>query len=360
MATVSRLGRQVGVTLVELLVALAIGAIIASALAVVFSESVKNRERVNRESVKIENGRYALDVVADDVRLAGYWGEYLPPSDTKWQTPNPCNTATASLGWSYSEVTPDIPVPVFGQDGHTTVLSTSDLSCLTNLKAGSSILVLRRVSTVGVAPVGTLPGAAYLQNSSKTLELCGSSDPQRFAFSDSATALSLKWMDCTTAARAREFIVRTYYLATCNDADCALPDAQKIPTLKVAELKKVGGANSIVVRSLVPGVEDFRTIFGVDSAGTDGSVNGAYSAVNHVGVLTDNDADVATPVRWEDVVAVRLFLVVRDLEETPGYTNNRTFGLGGVTFTAPGDAYRREMVTTTVRLVNVAGRRGAP
>lgn len=347
--SLSRRPGQRGVSLVEILIALAIGVIIASALAVVFAQSVKSRERVNRDSQKIENGRYALDAIADDIRLAGYWGEFSPPADTVWQSPAPCATATGALGWSYSEVTPSVPVPVQGQDGHATALVASTLTCLDNLRTGSNILVLRRVSTVGIAPSASMPGAAYLQSSSKTLEVCGSADPQQFAFADSASGLPLKWIDCSTTARAREFIVRIYYVATCND--CSAADG--IPTLKVAELKKVGGANTIVVRSVVPGIDDFRVVYGLDSAGVDGSVDGAYAKTDNAGVL-----DLAG--KWENVVAARIFVVARDIDPTQGHVNNKTFDLGGVLYTSPGDAYRREMLSTTVRLVNVAGRRGAP
>lgn len=345
MINFSRRPMQRGVSLVEILVALAIGAVIAASLAIVFSQSVKTRERVNRDSQKIENGRYALDIIADDIRLAGYWGEFSPPADTVWQTPAPCSATTATLGWSYNEVTPNVPVPAQGQDGHAATLNAGDLPCLDDLKTDSNILVLRRVSTVGINPTGTLPGAAYLQSSSKTLELCGSADSQRFAFADSAAGLPLKWMDCTTPARAREFIVRIYYVATCND--CASADG--IPTLKVAELKKSG----FEVRSVVPGIDDFRVLYGLDSAGLDGSVDGAYAETDDAGVLNPSG-------NWQNVVAARVFMVVRDIESTPGHVNNRTFDMGGVTFTSPGDAYRRELVSTTVRLVNVAGRRGAP
>jgi type IV pilus assembly protein PilW len=358
MMKLRRLPAQRGVTLIELLIALAIGAIIASALVMVFAQSVTTRERINRESLKIENGRYALDVVADDIRLAGYWGEYSPPVDTQWQTsPDvlPCNTATNILGWEYAELTPKVPVPIEGRDGHTAALDAGALGCLSNLRAGSNILVLRRVSTVGVAPSGTLSGAAYLQNSSKTLEVCGSADPQQFVFSGTAADLTLKHVDCTTTARAREFIVRVYYIATCND--CTAADG--IPTLKVAELKKVSGANTMVVRAIAPGIEDFRVIFGQDNVNADGSVDGAYLATDNAGVLESAG-------QWQNVVAARVFMVARDLEATRGYVNSRTFDLGGVTYTPPappaselGD-YRREMVSTTVRLVNIAGRRGAP
>lgn len=366
MVNISRRPGQSGVSLVELLVALTIGAVIATALAAIFSQSVKSRERVNRESQKIENGRYALDVLADDIRLAGYWGEFTPPPDTQWKDDvSPCATATGLLGWLYNEVTPSVPVPIQGRDGHTTALDASAVSCLANLKTNSNILVLRRVSTVAIAPVGTLPGAAYLQTSSKNLELCGSADTKRFAFSDSVADLNLKWMDCATTARAREFIVRVYYVATCND--CAAADG--IPTLKVAELKKVGGVGAVQVRSVVPGIDDFRVVYGVDCSYDalapdkcvrNGSVDGAYSATDNAGVLLDNDANALSPVKWSDVVSARVFMVVRDIDATPGYANNRTFDLGGATYTASGDAYRRELMSTTVRLVNVAGRRGAP
>jgi len=53
---------------------------------------------------------------------------------------------------------------------------------------------------------------------------------------------------------------------------------------------------------------------------------------------------------------VRIHLLARNTQPTPGYTDPRTYVLGGVVV-APADGYKRTMMTTTVRLNNVGGRR---
>lgn len=70
--------------------------------------------------------------------------------------------------------------------------------------------------------------------------------------------------------------------------------------------------------------------------------------------------DANTENRWEDVTAVKLFLLTRDLLPTAGYTDTRSFVMGSRTIGAAGDAFRRRQMSSTVKLVNMAGRREAP
>ena len=63
-----------GVSLIELMVALIIGALLIAGAVTVFLQS-RNTYRANDMVSRMqEAGRYALDVIAPDVRLAGFWG----------------------------------------------------------------------------------------------------------------------------------------------------------------------------------------------------------------------------------------------------------------------------------------------
>src|SRR5688500_5613631 len=75
--------RQLGLSLVELMVSITLGLLILSGVLVVFVNTSAARSEVERTSRQIENGRYAAELLSEDLRLAGFYGELnagvIPP-----------------------------------------------------------------------------------------------------------------------------------------------------------------------------------------------------------------------------------------------------------------------------------------
>ena len=66
--------RQYGVTLVELMVALALGLLITVAMLKVYVDA-SGLYRFNEGLARVqENGRFALESIRRDARIAGFWG----------------------------------------------------------------------------------------------------------------------------------------------------------------------------------------------------------------------------------------------------------------------------------------------
>jgi len=63
-----------GFTLVEILVALAIGSLVMLALVTFFSQSIRQSAQLEARSYIAEAGRYSLDLLSQDLRQAGSWG----------------------------------------------------------------------------------------------------------------------------------------------------------------------------------------------------------------------------------------------------------------------------------------------
>lgn len=63
-----------GLTLVEMLVALLIGVILMLALVSLFNQSTRQTAQLEARGYVAEAGRYALDLLAQDIRQAGSWG----------------------------------------------------------------------------------------------------------------------------------------------------------------------------------------------------------------------------------------------------------------------------------------------
>jgi type IV pilus assembly protein PilW len=136
-------------------------------------------------------------------------------------------------------------------------------------------------------------------------------------------------------------VVRIYYIATCNV--CSGTNADTIPTLKMAELMN----GSFAVRPIAPGIDHLHLEYGLD-VDADGSVDEYRLSTN------DNKVDTRD---WSDVLAVRAYVLARDLEKTPGYTDTESYTLGSKTITAFGDDVKRHVSSTTIRLLNMAASR---
>ena len=87
-----------GFSLVELMVSIALGGMVMAVLAVAFVSSSQARRDTDQASRQVENGRYAMQVLSEDLALAGYYAEFDPwPMTSPGAKPDPCATAVAAL-----------------------------------------------------------------------------------------------------------------------------------------------------------------------------------------------------------------------------------------------------------------------
>src|SRR5215471_17378992 len=103
---------------------LTIGVIVLFALVTLFIGNSRTRAEVDQASQQIENGRYALDLLRDDLHLAGYYGDVVPQQGftlATAQIPSICATTVAGLQIVAPPAALQWPVPVFGIAGGDTV-----------------------------------------------------------------------------------------------------------------------------------------------------------------------------------------------------------------------------------------------
>lgn len=341
---------QRGLSLVELMIGMTIGLIMLAALGSLYVATSKARREFSKTSDQIENGRYALDMISRDVEMGGFYGRAgLSPSVLNstvinFSLPDPCATAQASMGFSSSNSATTVPVAIAGLP---TTATTP--TCLPHRLANTEILTVRYASST---PTSTASGTEfYVQLSNCRL------DPKPLVYDSAATALTLQTKACDgTLADKRKYVMRTYYIADCDD--CTAGDG--IPTLKVAEF--VNGA--IQVTSLVAGIQDVHYSYGVDTDGNgepDCYVDDA--ALDNTATCTNSSGyNWATPAsNWSNVTAVRINLLARNVDRTVGWTDTRTYDLGRATADGPyNDAYKRHVYGTLARVWNIAGMREAP
>jgi type IV pilus assembly protein PilW len=177
-----------------------------------------------------------------------------------------------------------------------------------------------------------------------------------------------------TFANKRKFVSRIYYVR-----DYAKTAGDGIPTLVRADFDLFGGALAHQPAvPLIEGIEGFRVELGIDSVGDAGTeVNYFLAAawsdpLNRVTLLNRGDGipdgafvrcTTAVPCTKEqlaNVVAVKLYVLARSTEPTPGHTDTKTYNLGATTLGPFSDSYKRHVFSTAVRLTNISSRRETP
>lgn len=321
-----------GFSLVELMVAIAVGLILVTGLALLFANSSQSGNELDKSIRQIENGRYALELLTEDVSVAGYYGE-VPSSGLSLISVGACETTAANLGWSNAAFT--APVPVTGLSP----TEAAALACLSNHKVGTSALVLRRLDTTAIAPSAAASGTLYLQTSRCVTDPTAT----RFVASTSAADFNLKGLDCTAVNAAQRYITRIYYIASCNE--CGF---DTVPTLKRAELR----GSQIVTSPLAEGIESMAFDFGFDT-NNDGGPDVYRVALS--GVVGDADNT------WANVTGLRIHLLSRTTESSPGFVDSKVYDLGLTGSLGPfNDSFKRRVYTATTRLNNIAGPREIP
>lgn len=325
-----------GFTLVELMIAVALGLVILAALTSFFVQTSQNRSELDRNSRQIENGRFATDLLREDLSLAGFYADLNQPMGTTWQTPAACTTDVASLGFAPSLLNPQVPVPIFGYAQGV----GAPAACLPNLVAGTDVVVVRRVNTERTAAAAPLGSQYYLQVSE-----CATDNPATpfvFAAGASAASFTLHKLDCAALADIWRYREHVYYIRACS-----ICGSDTIPTLVRLELNGTAAAQMAEV-PLVEGIQDMRVDYGTDT-----NNNGIPDVWRR--------CEAAAPcvaADWSNVVAVRIHLLARNLEGSPGYSDTKTYNLGlSGTVAASGDNVKRHVYTAVVNLNNRSGLR---
>ncbi len=331
---------QSGLSLIELMISITLGLIILSALTTLFVNQSKARAELDKSNRMIDNGRYALETLAEDLKLAGF---YAGLDTTSLALPtaaqaNPCST-------TMSDIKAALPLHIQGYNAvNATVAATAPPACLpATLKAGSDILVVRRVDTsAAVAQAAAVNGTPYLQTN-----VC-QYDALTHILDNTPASFTLHQMNCPFGilpatgpyTSLRRMMVHIYFIDSNNQA------GDGIPTLKRMELSATSTMDNSTIVPLVEGIEFMQIDYGQDT-NNDGAV--------------ENYITVPALADWPNIMSVKLNIVARNIDSTAGYTDTKTYALGGspaITFTpAAGDHYKRHAYTQVVRLVNPSGRR---
>lgn len=339
-----------GLSLVELLVAMALGLLLLAGLISVLVNTSRTHDELRTTSRMIENGRYALQELGNEIRHAGFYGQFYRVT-TPTSLPSPCDTGL-------TELRAGLGLPLQGYAG----AAVSPLSCLpgtggtTRYVPYTDILVIRRAATVATPfdPVDQLvPKVLYLQaNPTESVLACsGTTTANASTFTvmhRDRVAGQIK----TARAPVRRYLVRIYYIRPCSDCS---GNGDGIPTLTRLELRSplVSEIQCPVLNTDAPtpiaeGIENLQLRYGLDTT-EDGAPD---DWVPRSGV-----GNPATAVDWANVMAVEVSLLVRGVDAVAGYSDLKTYVLGDLTVAPLGDRYKRHVFTSVFRAVNPSSRR---
>lgn len=360
---------QSGLSLIELMVAIAIGLMLMLGLTTTFKNSSDTQREIERSGRLIENGRYAVDLLGTELHHAGFFGYYYEPLAAPATAPDPCEiTSLVNLQDALSMPMQGYAAPDLVTRPVISATSCDDKGLFTNanLSPGSDIFTIRRAST-DVFTGNPTAQEVYIQANARAANILfgnASANVPVNAADNTAQTLKKHPHDTTSVdwADTHEYHVNTYFVAPCSfgsgaDGQCAAGD-DAIPTLKRLELSSVGGVREMSIVPLVEGVEYMKISYGIDTS---------PAAVHPVtGFAGDGvpDTYVATPTlaQWPQVVAVRLYLLISATEPTQGFTDTKTYSFPGLGINLGpfNDAFKRHVFSTEVRPMNLAGRREIP
>ncbi|MNZ33067.1 hypothetical protein D3C78_504050 [compost metagenome] len=375
---------QTGFSLIELMVASAIGLMIMAAILTLYLNVVRTNEELAKTNALVENGRFAIQLLQDDIAHAGFWDGYMPdfedltlpvaqaPSDIFTSAPNLCLKFDSWTGGDYFKRRLGVAVQVHQSN----TVPTGCADVVKNRKNDTDILVVRHASTCtfGDAECGVYEsGDLNFQSSRCDEDEDAGGNQIKYVLTKGDE--ELHELDCVTPVAKRRFIYNIYYVR-----DYAVTVGDGIPTLVRSGFGLDGVADQ-TPDALIEGVERFRVELGVDHVSDDGiDIVASTGANNYKSAVKWKDPDVLdSPVNRGDgspdkfvncgggcsvdnlvnVVAVKLHVLVRSQTATQGYSDGKTYSLGGQTF-SPNDGFKRHLFSTVVRLNNVAGRRETP
>lgn len=166
--------RMHGFSLIELMIGITLGLLIMTALVTLFIDTSRTNSEMAKLNSQIENGRFTIQLLQNDLTHAGFWGQYVPqfndltlqtsvtPADLPTATlPDPCEAYT---DWNLDDRNNRVVLPVQSFDA----APTGCTAVVTNKQANTDVLVVRHAATclpgVGSCEADTA-GKLYFQSS---------------------------------------------------------------------------------------------------------------------------------------------------------------------------------------------------
>jgi type IV pilus assembly protein PilW len=321
---ISFIRRQQGFTLVELMIAVGLSLLLSVAVVTVFAN---NRHSFNQDENVLrmqDDARHALREITYELSMAGHYADLLIPGsvtrDNNLTLTTDCGPA-GTAEWMYQTVQAgtDRFLSVVALDNATAAQAAANFTCINGgeFEAGTDVVAIKRVA--GVRAGAPTNGNIYLRTNG-TVGLL---------YQEPLTTPPVIAVPAPNAAW--EYRPSIYYIR--NFANTPGDD---IPTLCKKVLR--GPAPGMTTECIATGIEDLQVEYGIDTT-NNGFANVYLSS--------------PTLVQMQSVVVARVSLLARSSEFDTKYTNDKTYSISNADLYAPGDGFRRQVVSTTIGIQNI-------
>ncbi|HEX7816257.1 PilW family protein [Dyella sp.] len=309
--------RQLGVSLIELMVAALLGLIIVAGLIQVLIANRRAYQVQQGSNYLQQNLRFANDTISWSVRMAGFWGGVAPNEVTGLTTSSgatPCSDA-----WLLSAQGGLGSGAVQGADGAAAFPYGSCVAAANYVK-GSDVLVLRYADA---DPCAVDTGATALNTSTclpaSTYYLAANVGQTGQIFKAGASVPTLPG---STHRYVYPYRVDMYYLQPCSDnggGNCTATSDGGTPQPTLMRMSIVNG--KFQAFPIVSGIEQLQFEYGIYVS------NGAQNEVPSIKQY--KTAAQMTAADWQNVLAVRMTMVARGRERDLSIPQGGTFALTG-------------------------------
>lgn len=358
---------QQGFTLIELLVSMLVGLIIMAGVVQVFQGNFINARYQDNMALLQENGRFAMAMLSQNIKMGGYYGcltggaflnNALDGTDANftpeygiqgWEYTNTHYTAaqtgtypfaylasnqlvnTSNGDWADADgalSTATINISAVPGSDMIRVWSGSELGAVVESVA-SDKLTLSDASNVPVNSIVVVNSCDVSPDIVQACAITGNDLELTAAGCTPGVDLSNDRLNILTDASVSLLRGDLFYIGRRNDSTLNPPSLFQRPLTNAATL---GAAEE-----LVEGVENFQVMYGVD-VNADGSAD-TYATAKQI-----------DSVNWENVVSVRIFLMVGSIDDDV-VSGSLPIFFNGATHT-PTDRRVRQAFTRTINLRN--------
>jgi len=358
-----------GLTLIELLVAIALGAILLTGAISLFVNNRATYELTTDMSRLQENARFALQSMVADIRMAGHIGcgnDLARVNNDTGYTAGELGDPTNGLEgfdpvvdpnrWYPSLYNGGVNTPVAGFLGGADAITVRYLVGDRRDTDGNGTMDLQVTNSVYSGNLGIQVDnqqAAIATNEMAGISDCGGADIFTVAniAGNTVTASGLsRAYDTSNNALLGRYVAARYFIRN---------NAEGIPSL--FRVTFAPGSSTVQTpanqEELVDGVQSMQILYGVD-ANSDG-IPDQFLAAGAAGLTTRND--------WLSVISVRISLLMRTVDAISKAVDNNIYEVGDVRFCRNGiipapnpacdvtwaaDKLRRRVFQTTISIRN--------
>ena len=337
-------------SLIELMIAMLIGIILLGGATTMFITNKRVYKEQNEMGLLQENARFAMGLLARDIRMAGYIGCHADNAQVNnnlnrggtvtdiYNFTNAIEGSESAANWKPSNSNDNVADMVEGTDGITIryfqpfdITTTKDMNARNNdIAVAKKTGVRLRKSNIeqgNILAISDCASADIFQTTNTSIDASTGLEVLQHAIGGAATpgnSVNKVSKNYPSGSAINRFIARRYFIR----------DNGTGPALWWSNVDDDGKE---LADELVEGVESMQILYGEDTS-NNGAVNTYVKA-----------SDVRN---WDNIISVKIALLMRTIEEYGERKDRNTYDLLGTTVGSFRDRRRRRIFSTTIQVRN--------